>query len=799
MSRNSRRTLLLLAVALLLPACGVDNSGGTLTPTVAPATPTGLAIRNGHYQVKLSWTPSPAASQYNVFRSLSSGGPYTPLAGAQAITATEIVDTGLSDGTAYHYVVSAVNPFGESGPSAEAVGNPGLRAVRIACGDGHTVVLLADGTLWAWGNNGVGQLGIASATITFSSVALPIAFEGAVSISSGSQHSFAIKADGTLWSWGNNQKGQLGIGTGDFLKPEPVQVVGLSDVVAATGGVWHSAALRSDGTVWVWGEYWGGETSIPVPMAGLSDVIAIEAGSVLTLALRSDGTVWSWSTSQSTATRIPNLTEVRRIAAGDNHQLALRNDGTLWGWGDGAYGQLGTVGYPSAPFPVQIPGLHGVTAISASWEYSVAIQNDDSVWAFGRNNLGQLGVAGPPFANAIPTRINGLQRIREVVAGTGFVIALEDSGAIWSWGTSFTGQLGGGTSSIQDIPVQVGNLTGASSISAGGQFSLAARTNGTAWSWGDNTVAQLGNGTTTSSYFRTAITPTYSSPVVQVSAGRTHGAARLQNGEVWAWGLTPSGGTVTSVLNPAKVGTLTGVTSVSSGLTYNLALVGSTGTLWFWGRNWNGVRANGTVGGDFPTPVTIPLTNVVKASAGHTHCVAIRSDQTVWRWGRSPTGPDTTLPVQVAGLTGMIDVSGGESHTLALKSDGTVWAWGGGSSGELGDGLRTFSATPVQAVGLPPIVQVSAGAYHSLALAADGTVWAWGGNDRGQIGRNTPYSSEVPLQVPGITGAVQVSAGANHSMARLANGTVFAWGENDYGQIGIGTALTSPTPLQVTR
>jgi alpha-tubulin suppressor-like RCC1 family protein len=799
MSRNSRRAVLLLAIAVILPACGVGSSGGTLTPTVAPAAPTGLQARSGHHRIRLSWTPSPAASEYNVRRSLSSGGPYAPLAGGQAVTASEFVDGGLTNGAAYYYVVTAVNSFGESGPSAETIGRPGFVATQVSSGGGHSVALLADGSVWAWGYNGNGELGIGSSDTTFTNVALPVALEGAVTIASGYYNSFAILSDGSLWSWGTNLYHQLGDGTDEYQAFAPVRVVGLSDVVAVSGGALHAMALRRDGTVWVWGQYWGGETSTPVQLAGLLDVIAIDAGENYSMALRSDGTVWSWSSSDSAATRIPNLDAIRRIAAGDTHSLALRNDGTLWAWGNGLAGELGTGLWTSSSFPLQVIGLTGVEAVSAGWESSVAVRSDGTVWAFGRNGSGQAGLAGPLAVN-VPVRVGGLAEIREVSAAGGFVTALDRSGTVWSWGLGFNGQLGGGTGAIQDSPVQVANLTGVASISGGGNHSLAARTDGTAWSWGDNFGGALGNGTTDDSFFRTAVSPVFPSPVVQVSAGHTHSAARLENGEVWAWGVTPSGGSTTNVLTPVKVGTLSGVTSLSSGLQYNLALVGATGTLWFWGRNWNGVRANGTVGGDFPAPVTIPLTNVVKAAAGHTNCLAIRSDQSVWRWGRNPIGgPDTTTPVQVTGLTGIIDIASGDTHALAVRSDGTVWAWGSGNGGELGDGLRTSSATPVQAVGLPPVVQVEVGLGFSLALGADGTVWAWGDNTWGQLGRNQPYMSPVPIQVPGIAGAVQVAAAQSHAMARLADGTVLAWGDNQFGAVGIGTAGQSHIPLQVTR
>ena len=123
-----------------------------------------------------------------------------------------------------------------------------------------------------------------------------------VSVAAGNWHSLAVKSDGTVWAWGTNSVGELGDGTTTSCDT-PVQVSGLSGVVAVAGGSYHNLALKSDGTVWAWGWNVAGELGdgttaqrdTPVQVSSLSGVLAVAAGNTLSLAVRSDGTVWAWA------------------------------------------------------------------------------------------------------------------------------------------------------------------------------------------------------------------------------------------------------------------------------------------------------------------------------------------------------------------------------------------------------------------------------------------------------------------------------------------------------------------------
>ncbi|MBI4931376.1 MAG: T9SS type A sorting domain-containing protein [Bacteroidetes bacterium] len=214
-------------------------------------------------------------------------------------------------------------------------------------------------------------------------------------ISAGGYHSIALKNDLTVWTWGNNSNGQLGDNS-STARPAPVQVVGaggsgtLTNIIAVAGGYWHSLALMNDGTVWAWGANFFGElgngttggTSIfPVQVSGLTNIIAIEAGEGFSLALKSDNTVWAWGDNSNgalgdnnspTNSNVPVkvkdasggpgfLTGIIALGAGGFHAMALKNDQTVWDWGYGGNGQLGNNNTASSPYPVQAGSGGGPT------------------------------------------------------------------------------------------------------------------------------------------------------------------------------------------------------------------------------------------------------------------------------------------------------------------------------------------------------------------------------------------------------------------------------------------------------
>jgi alpha-tubulin suppressor-like RCC1 family protein len=229
---------------------------------------------------------------------------------------------------------------------------------------------------------------------------------GVAAVSAGGGHSLALKSDGTVWAWGYNTYGQLGIGTVSDTD-RPFQVLQLHDVVAVSAGYRHSLAVLADGTVWAWGMNDGGElgnggtlaTKVPVQVQELRDVIAVRASDEVSLALKSDGTVWSWggndrgelgngsNLESHVPIQVPGLSKVTAISMSfvtDGHSLALRADGTVWAWGYNASGQLGNGTTNNCNLPILAPGVQGVVALSAGGLHSLAVTAAGSSQAWSR-------------------------------------------------------------------------------------------------------------------------------------------------------------------------------------------------------------------------------------------------------------------------------------------------------------------------------------------------------------------------------------------------------------------------------
>ncbi|KUG09036.1 hypothetical protein ASU33_19625 [Solirubrum puertoriconensis] len=349
----------------------------------------------------------------------------------------------------------------------------------VAAGGTYTAVIRADSTLWSWGNltydpgwesppdrkTGPAPQGH---TVRWQSVAV------------GEHHALAVRRDGTLWAWGSNARGQVCLG-GTARVSSPVQIKSASTWRQVAGGYSHSLAIRTDGTLWGWGYNRAVQTrDVKAANQARSAAGSKTASLPAPMPLGPPGASW------------------RSVAAGERYTLALRSDGTLWAWGQIEDRSVETWADPqqaaSIPWrgPIQIGTSTSWQSIAVGYDYALALQQDGTLWAWGNNEHGQLGRGDQSYAPN-PVQISPGVRWQCLAAGRSHTLAVRRDGTLWAWGHNDEGQLGDGTTSTRLSPVQIGTDSAWRSVAAGRFHSVAVKRDGTVWTWGNNDAGQLGN------------------------------------------------------------------------------------------------------------------------------------------------------------------------------------------------------------------------------------------------------------------------------------------------------------------
>lgn len=651
------------------------------------------------------------------------------------------------------------------------------------------------GSLFCWGNNAYGTLGVAPSLLAMSPTPLPIALVGATDVAVAEAMCAVAGGTGQVYCWGTSFYGNQGNrAPSEPYVPKPLP--GLSLAQRVIGGEAHMCAIAgTDRQVSCWGANTNRQLGVDSSVTG---------------------------TSTSTPQTVSGLNQVHDLAAGFIHTCAVTAAGQVKCWGGNADGQLGrgtvlasggaAVGLVETAAGVP---LTGVVEVEAAANTTCALTTAGTVYCWGQNESGQVGNGVASTTDVLrATQVSGLTGAVGLTVGGSHSCAVLADGGARCWGANGTGQLGtGATSAAQPLPQTVMSAVGAlSAISAGDGYTCGLRVDGTLLCWGDNSDNTLGDGTTVA--YRTAPTPVVglkrTGPGVKVSTGYETTCGLLANGTVKCWGANSFGqlgdGTTAFASPSAPPVDFGGLKArdVASGRSFSCAVL-ENGTARCWGSNTYGQLGNAGAASTAGVPVTVSgLGNLKSIALGHYTAFALSADGRVSSWGLNDFGQlgiGTTTNANVpqlitfpSGNPRIRKVSARADHACALTEGAQVYCWGRNYGGPLGNNTLTDSSTPVlvQVAGgasLTGMVDISTAHNHTCALRQDATVWCWGNNGYGQFGDpSVGWESLYAVQVPGLSGVAEVLGAFMHTCARRSNGQVLCTGDNTYGALGLGTS-----------
>ena len=712
---------------------------------------------------------------------------------------------------------------------------PGLRFSHISSGLWHTLATGSDGNLYSWGQNRAGLGRDINTTPSDASNKAPEGTPGIITpptgvhftqTSAGMSYSLAMGSDGNLYSWGQNDSGQLGRSTASTPADRPGLVTPPTGIhfIQFTAGYSQSLAVGSDGNLYSWGNNTFGQ-------------LGRDTGS---------------ATHDATPGRVPMPTGITciQISGGTFYTMALGSDGNVYSWGSNTNGQLGR--YTNSEKPGALPnkvilptGVTKYTAIAARGWCSLAMGSDGNLYSWGYNNYGQMGrETDDSISNTEPGKVTlpaGVTRFTQFIEGNQHTLAVGSDGNLYSWGRNLDGQLGRETNDMRNVaPGKVSLPAGVScvQINAEDTSSLALGSDGNLYSWGDNSRSQLGRTTNGRSDARpgTVTFPEDPRPV-SVSFGGAlgtnlkaesngtwsvttpqHAAGKADVTIIWSMnGQQPDSHLTYQYMNaynvvfssdsdspPAPSG-MPGPQSVTEGKQATRPTTDPTrdGSLF---DGWFLKDANGhsNVAYDFSQPVTSSIT-----------LVAHWSPADIGSWAISPNNGDaqggqqvTITPPKIGRGIRFNQISASDNFTgfsVGVASDGNAYAWGDNKYGQLGqDPSTTTTQNAPTKVPMPdgvPIgftyTQVAAGGAHVLAIGSDQTIYSWGQNQYGQLGDGSTQDRSKPQPVKGPDGqpfkATQVTAGFTDSAAIDLNGRVYVWGSETNGQRTYSASKLTPT------
>ena len=686
---------------------------------------------------------------------------------------------------------------------------------KVEAGDGFTVELKADGTVWSHGQNQYGQLGVGDTnsynepqkvkiiknTIKNEDGSKTDIEDTIKDISVGNYQVLALGQTGKVYAWGYGENGQLGIGSG-YNHESPVVVTDiykkqLQDIVKVEAGENVSFAITSKGKVYAWGNGYSSRAQLlDLP----ENAVDITSKYVLT----GDGKVYDISTKEqlSIVGKIVDLDE------GTNHTVMLTNDGRAYAIGDNTYGQLSNGNnVPSETSPVAVRKdseniFTGIKEIKAGDKTTVIVTTDGKVYACGMNDNNELGIENKEILDVnTPQENKNIENVISANIGVNHVVAIKEDGEVYAFGYGKNGELGNRNDNNSITPVMVGNDI------------IRTNTN--------NVVLKVNQQTTIEGYvdyfniFNNDIKNiNYTSKDTSVATlediqendnndetqneskkfkiklsgkktGTTIVTANQEN--------TDNIGVIQVEVVPETENEITISPNVITNGSHTISLR-EDGKVFTWGDNTYGQLGNGTViTSDEPVEVTFPEgTIITQIAAGENHNVALDSNGNVWTWGRNNnyqignTRENQYTPYKVSNLPKVIKIAAGNNNTMVITENNELYAWGLNAYGDLGLGTYTNKVLPKKVKGVHDIIDISGGKSHYIVLNRAGEVFATGSNLYGQLGiGNNEIGKINEFQKVEIKDKIgTIDAGDISNIATTVDGYVYTWGGNTYSTLG---------------